>query len=111
MPYWYIRSFCVEDLAYLNIQFHKSKCHMPCAAAYMGEEEVEKNKTKQKESGTQSIHATVMRYEEAMNKTAKSSVLSQYPELYYMILFCILWGGSMKFLIFFYFHQHFIIRY
>lgn len=47
MSYWSIRSFCVEDLAYLNIQFHKLKCHMLCAAAYMEEEEVEKkNKRK-----------------------------------------------------------------
>lgn len=57
---------------------------MLCAAAYMGEEEVEK---KQEESGT---HVPVMRYEEAMNKITESSVLSQYPELYYKILFCIL---------------------
>lgn len=46
MSYWSIRSFCVDNLACLNIQFHKLKYHMLCAAAYMGEEEVEKNKRK-----------------------------------------------------------------
>lgn len=73
MSYWSIRSFCVDNLACLNIQFHKLKYHMLCAAAYMGEEEVEK---KQEENGT---HVPVMRYEEAMNKIVESSVLSQYP--------------------------------
>lgn len=60
---------------------------MLCAAAYMGKKMLKK----QEESGTQSIHLTTMRCEAAKDKKNKSSDLSQYPKLYFKLLFSILW--------------------
>lgn len=85
--YWSNRNFCVDNRVCLNILFYKSTYHVLCAAAYMGKKDVEKTRGKWYPKYPSNYNES----EVAKDKNNKSSDLSQYPKLYYKILFSILW--------------------